>query len=195
MKAILRSGFLTLAIMAFASSANAGPLDDGVAAYQRGDYAAALRLWRPLAEQGDADAQYNLGVMYDNGRGVQQDDGEAVKWFRKAAEKGFAKAQCNLGSMYEEGKGVPQDYAEALTWYRIAAEQGHAGAQYNLGTMYYNGLGVPQEHILGCMWFDIAAASGSESAINSPDFVARMTPDQIAVAKRMARERMVKHQQ
>ncbi len=86
MKAILRSGFLALAIMALAVPSNAGPFEDGNAAYQRGDYATALRLWRPLAEQGDAGAQYNLGLMYREGQGVSQDDAEAAKWYRKAAE-------------------------------------------------------------------------------------------------------------
>ena len=97
---------------------------------------------------------------------------------------------------FDDGLAAYQrgDYADALNFWKPLAEQGHAGAQYNLGTMYYNGLGVPQEHILGCMWFDIAAASGSESAINSPDFFARMTPDQIAKAQRMAREWMAEHQ-
>ncbi len=146
MKAILRSGFLVLAIMALTVPANAGSLDDGVAAYQRGDYAAALRLWQPLAEQGDADAQYNLGVMYDNGRGVRQDDGEAVKWYRKAAEQGVADAQHNLGHAYANGRGVPQDHGEAVKWYRKAAEQGNAMAQVNLGVMYAKGEGCAFRH-------------------------------------------------
>jgi len=114
MKAILRSGFLALAIMALAVPANAGPLDDGLTAAQRGDYATALRLWRPLAEQGDARAQNNLGSMYLKGLGVPQDNAEAAKWFRKAAEQGLAEAQNSLGSSYAEGWGVPQDYAEAV---------------------------------------------------------------------------------
>ncbi len=89
-------------------------LDEGAAAAKRGDHATALREWRPLAEQGHASAQNNLGVMYNEGQGVQQEYAEAVKWYRKAAEQGFAGAQNNLGSMYESGQGVPQDYAEAL---------------------------------------------------------------------------------
>ena len=97
-------------------AAAAGPFNDGVAAYERGDYATALRLWRPLAEEGDALAQYNLGLMYGKGEGVPQDDAEAVKWYRLAAEQGFAKAQLNLGFMYARGRGVPQDDAEAVKW-------------------------------------------------------------------------------
>ncbi len=80
MKAILQSGFLALAIMGLAVPANAGPFEDGLAAYRRDDYATALKFWRPLAEQGDAQAQHNLGFMYANGQGVPQDNAEAVKW-------------------------------------------------------------------------------------------------------------------
>jgi TPR repeat protein len=123
---------LTMTLM---SAAVAGPFEDGFAASQRGDYATALRLWRPLAEQGEVTSQFNLGVSYDQGSGVPQDYAEAVKWFRLAAEQGYAKAQFNLGNMYDDGKGVPQDYAEAVKWLRLAAEQGLAQAQSNLGLM------------------------------------------------------------
>jgi len=88
---------------------------------------------RQKAEEGDADAQFNLGIMYDNGKGVEQDYKEAVKWFRKVAEQGYADGQFGLGVMYAEGQGVEQDYKEAVKWFREAAEQGDAKAQYNLG--------------------------------------------------------------
>ncbi len=121
-------------------------VDEGVAAYKRGDYATALREFRPLAERGDAKAQYGLGVMYLNGQGVPQDSAEVVKWHRKAAEQGYAKAQYNLGFMYINGLGVPRDYAEAAKWYRKAADQRDAKAQYILGVMYINSLGVTQDY-------------------------------------------------
>ena len=79
---------------------------------------------RKLAEQGLAKAQYNLGVMYDKGRGVPQDYKAAVEWFRKAAEQGIASAQFNLGNMYNNGRGVPQDYANAYAWYSVASVSG-----------------------------------------------------------------------
>ena len=91
------------------------------------------------AEQGHASAQFNLGVMYDIGRGVLEDDVEAVRWYRLAADQGFANAQFNLGVMYDNGRGVPEDDAEAARWHRLAAEQGHASAQFNLGLMYEMG--------------------------------------------------------
>ena len=121
----------------------AGPFEDGLTAYNKSDYKTALRLWRPLADQGIADAQYNLGLMYDIGRGVPQDYAQAVKWYRLAADQGNASAQSNLGLMYDKGRGVPQDDAQAVKWYRLAADQGRASAQVNLGLMYQNGQGVP----------------------------------------------------
>jgi len=100
----------------------------GMDAYQRGDYATAYREFLPLAEQGDAEAQNNLGAMYVNGKGVLQDYAEALKWFRLAAEQGVAGAQNNLGVMYYEGKGVLQDYKQAYAWWNLAAAQGYENA-------------------------------------------------------------------
>ncbi len=98
----------------------AGGIERGGAAYNQGDYGTALREWRPLAEQGDAGAQLNLGFMYDNGYGVPQDYTEAIKWYRRAAEQGSDRAQYNLGLMYDVGYGVPQDFVRAHMWYDIA---------------------------------------------------------------------------
>ena len=105
--------------------------DEGVAAYERGDYEAALKEFRQLAEQGDAAAQYNLGMMYRNGKGVPPDYAEAVKWYRKASEQGQAYAQYNLGVMYRDGRGVPQDYVQAYLWSYLAAAQGRMDAWMN----------------------------------------------------------------
>jgi uncharacterized protein len=116
-------------------------LAEGQAAYLRGDYQVALREFLPLAKQGVAQAQRNLGLMYANGQGVPQDYAEAAKWYRRAADQGDALAQSDLGGMYSRGLGVPQDYAEAAKWYRRAADQGHARAQWNLGMMYDGGHG------------------------------------------------------
>ena len=84
---------------------------------------------RARADAGEASAQFNLGLMYTEGRGVPQDDAEAIAWYRRSAEQGHAGAQVNLGGMYANGRGVPQDYVEAIAWYRRAAEQGDAVAQ------------------------------------------------------------------
>ena len=136
MKTILRTALLALTlVVAPVVPSFAGPYEDGLAAYEHGDYATALKLWRPLAEQGDANAQANLGELFANGLGVPQNYAEAVNWWRKAAEQGHAVAQSNLGLMYDNGLGVAQDQAEAVKWYRKAAERGYAGAQFNLGVM------------------------------------------------------------
>ncbi len=126
--------------------------NEGVVAYKRGDYATALREWHPLAKQGDGGAQFMLGTMYAEGKGVPQDDAEALHWYRKAAEQGVAEAQFNLGVIYDRGRGVPQDYAEAVGWFRKAAEQGHAKAQLILGIMYGDGDGVPQDDAEAVKW-------------------------------------------
>jgi hypothetical protein len=171
-----------------AGAAIAEPFEDATKAYYRGDYETAYRLIKPLAEQGLPEAQFNLGLMYENGQGVPQDYAEALKWYRKAAEQGNAKAvkwyrkaaeqgnakavkwyrkaaeqgnaeaQFNLGLMYDKRQGVPQNYAEAVKWYRKAAEQGFAEAQTNLGIMYFTGQGVPKDYVLAYMWFHLATS-------------------------------------
>ena len=107
---------------------------------------------RRAAEQEDAAAQSNLGIMYANGEGVPQDHAEAVQWYRLAADQGHASAQFNLGVMYANAEGVPEDHAEAVRWYRLAADQGHATAQFNLGVRDTNREGVPQDNAEAVRW-------------------------------------------
>jgi TPR repeat protein len=190
---MLKSSVYALALaVALVGSAAAGPFEDGTAAYQKGDFATALRLMRQLADQGIAKAQYALGVMYYNGQGVPQDYAQAVNWYRKAADQGLAVAQFNLAIMYYTGEGVPQDYAQAFSWYRKAADQGHAKAQYNLAIMYNNGLGVPQDYIQAHMWANLAASRFTDptdraDAVKNRDlYASKMTPAQIAEAQRLA---------
>ena len=153
---LLAGGVLALALFGLAG---AGPLEDGQAAYQKGDYATALQIFRLLAEQRNASAQTALGVMYEHGQVVPQDFVQAVIWYNEAAYQGDPDAQGNLGAMYANGWGVPQDYAQAVVWYRQAGERGNAGAQRNLGLMYEHGQGVPQDYVSAHMWLNLAAAS------------------------------------
>jgi TPR repeat protein len=102
--------------------------------------------------------------MYEKGRGVLQDDTEAVRWYRLAADQGNATAQTNLGYMYVTGRGVPRDYAEAVRWYRLAADQGNATAQTNLGVLYETGRGVTQDYAEAVRWYRLAADQGKVSA-------------------------------
>ena len=101
---------------------NQPDFDEGVAALRNHDYATAIKIFKTLAEQGDADAQSNLGVLYYKGQGVPKDYKEAARWFRKTAEQGQADAQFNLGLMYYKGQGVPKDYVTAYMWYNLAAQ-------------------------------------------------------------------------
>ncbi len=142
------------------------PLEDGRMAYEAFDYPAAIRHWRPLAEEGHAEAQFNLGIMSRVGKGVPQDDADAEKWFRRAAEQGHVHAQFNLGLLYYQGQGVPQDYAEAVKWYRKAARQGVAKAQYNLANMYRQGRGVSQDDAEAVKWYRKAAEQQHKLAQN-----------------------------
>jgi TPR repeat protein len=134
--------------------------------HNKKNYTEAIKWYRIAAEQGHANAQSSLGVMYRLGYGVTQDYAEAVKWFRKAAEQGDEFGQHMLGFMYESGHGVTQDYAEAMKWFRKAAEQGDASSQYTLGLRYDDGSGVPQDYTEALKWYQKAAEQGNEMAMN-----------------------------
>ena len=128
-------GAVGLALSLLVQPTAAGQYEDGTAAYHSKDYQTAIKLWKPLAEQGDAKAQYNLGVLDAKGRGVPQNYAKAVKWFYKAAEQGYAKAQYNLGVMYKKGLGVTKDYAQAHMWFHLAAIRGNANAIKSLDSL------------------------------------------------------------
>ena len=186
MRKLLALLFFTITL-GMAQGANAGPFEDGEAAQSRGDYATALSLLRPLAAQGNAKAQFSLGLMYDLGHGVVEDSKEAVKWYRLAAAQGDAWAQLKIGFMYQYGTGVVQDHKEAVKWYRLAAAQGDASAQNALGFMYRNGNGVAQNYVRAHMWYNLSASIGYSDASKFRDYVAtKMTSAQIAQAQELA---------
>ena len=139
-------------------------IDKGYESYNDGDYVTALQEWKPLAEQGYAFAQYNLGILYEYGNGVPKDYAEAVKWYRLSAEQGYAISQYSLGLMYSNGYGVLKDKAEAVKWWRLSAEQGYVYAQGMLGIMYELGAGVLKDDITAHMWYNIASGNGHKSA-------------------------------
>ena len=124
-----------------------------------------VEAFRLAAEQGDAEAQYKLGVIYSEGKGVPQDAGEAVRWYWLAADQGHAGGQNVIGEMYAYGEGVAQDDAEALRWFRLAADQLLARAQYNLGVLYENGRSVvAKDDAEAARWFRLAADNGFADA-------------------------------
>jgi len=185
---------LTMIFIAGSAGAQAG-LQDGITAYQKGNYPAALKELRPLADNGDAKAQAILGEIYDSGKGVLQNHAEAASWYRKAAEQGDAGAQTTLGVMYENGVGVPQDNKEAVSWYQKAAEQGYAEAQYILGGLYKRGQGVlPVDLVQAHKWFNLAVVTGFEIAQQDVEEIeAMMSGEQIEKAKLMVKEWLAKH--
>ncbi|QTL38205.1 sel1 repeat family protein [Pseudoalteromonas viridis] len=137
--------------------------------YERGKGVAqsdekAVKYYQLAAEQGDANAQYNLGFMYVNGKGVAQSDEKAVKYYRLAAEQADSDAQCNMGFMYLQGKGVAQSDEKAVEYYQLAAEQGNADAQCNMGFMYLQGKGVAQSDEKAVEYYQLAAEQGNARA-------------------------------
>lgn len=146
-----------------------------------------LSHWQKLAEKGSANAQFNLGAMYDNGDGVPEDDAEAAKWYQQAADQGHINAQFNLGVMYANGEGVAENPVEAASWYRKAADQGDYRSQYNLGALYANGEGVPQSYSESYVWLNIAAKSGNKNLALKRDRAAeKLTTEELDLAQQRA---------
>ena len=117
--------------------------------------------------EGNAEAMFNLGLLYANGQGVTQDYVRAREWYEKAAEKGFPSAMGNLGVLYHNGQGVAQDYGKAREWYEKAAEKGFPRAMGNLGVLYHNDQGVPQDYAKAREWYEKAAAKGDANAMTN----------------------------
>jgi TPR repeat protein len=178
---------MVLALLLLPHVASAGPLEDGKAAYARGDFETAIKLWLPLANHGNVEAQRGLGQA--NGA---ENFPEAMKWYRKAADQGDADSQYSIGAMYDHGWGVKQDYAEALKWFRKAGDQEYVPALDYLGTMYRDGHGVKQDNVQAYMCFSLAVAKSKSErgaqflAQDRDGIAAKMTPQQIAESKRLA---------
>lgn len=125
-KLSLIQAWLTTALLIAALPALAD-FQAGLDAYQKGDYVGAAKEWRPLADEGSAAAQLNMGLLYLDGHGVPQDNAEAVMWFRRAAEQDNTEAQHELGALYGAGRGVKRDYVQAYKWMNLCAAKGNAG--------------------------------------------------------------------
>lgn len=177
-----------LLILCLAAPSWAG-LEEAIDATERGDHAAAVKEWLPLAQKGLPEAQYILGVNYLKGLGVQPDPKESARWMQRAAEGGYVHAQSYVGAMYAMGKdGYPVNFKEAERFSRLAAEQGDKQSMAYLGSMYTFGRGVPQDFVLAHMWFNLAGTYGDNEAQQLRDEVAlKMTPAQIAEAQQLAR--------
>lgn len=159
--------FFTLVIWATTCFANS--LDVGLETYKEGDYATAIKIFRPLAEKGDAKAQNYMGHMFNRGEGTAQDPTQAIKWFRKSADQGNAIAQLNMGHMYFN-PGLHHDYKQALTWYLKASDYSEhktefpntvLAAELKISEMYHKGLGVPQDLSEAAAWVRKSADRGN----------------------------------
>lgn len=178
------------------STAVAGPLEDGIAAYNRGDPKTALKLWQPLADAGNPDAQVNIGVLHANGEGVPQSYSEAITWYRKAADQGDVFALNNLGLMYMRGQGVAASDRMAVQLYRQAADKNFAPAQFNLATMYGQGRGVEKDRAEAYKWLILAIAAyepGDEDKRDDAEdlragLAKDMTPLEVAEGEQRAKE-------
>jgi hypothetical protein len=159
----MRKGATILAVLLFPASVcgaavMAQSFGDGVAAYSLQDYQKALAVWRPLANGGDGEAQFRIGLLYLDGRGVEADGGEAARWFQLAGGNGHARASYMLADMYAAGKGVEEDRYQAFEWYFISAEQGDPRAQLQTGILYLDGEITNSDWVQAHVWFTRAAA-------------------------------------
>ena len=181
------ASILTVFLLILSPSAWGADVTKGQDAYNSGDYQTAIAEWQPLAESGDAEAQFGMGLLYANGFGVPLDDNEALKWYGLAAEQQHAYAQCNIAVMYANGWGVPQSDDEAFKWYSLAAEQGVIEAQNAVAKMYFGGFGAPQSNVQAHKWYNIAAELGDLNAASKrDDLVPKLSPEELAEAKGLA---------
>ncbi|MES2036288.1 MAG: tetratricopeptide repeat protein [Pseudomonadota bacterium] len=155
---------IILACVLATGNARADDFSDGVSYYEQGDFTSALESFKTAATKGNADAQFNLGLMFLNGEGVAQDYKQALSWFEQSAIKGNVRAQVNLGRMYAKGKGMLSNHGIAASWFRKAADQGYADAQYSLGILYVTGTGVARDYNKARELFQQAANQSNASA-------------------------------
>lgn len=188
MKNLAATICLTIAVLlGGAGVSSSADIQKGIDAYNSGDLVTTELEWKPLAEQGDAHAQYLMGLLYKEGL---EDYSNALPWIRLSAAQLHPGAQFFLGVMHEFGQGVLQDYKAAVHWYGLAAQQGHNVAHLRLGNAYEQGFGVKQDNVHAHMWYNIAAIAGSEQAGRARDRIARkfLTLPEIAEAQKLARE-------
>ena len=183
MRDVIRCVVLAVLLLGPATVSGAD-VNKGLAAYDVGDYETAFAECLPLAQEGNATAQFCIGRMYANGFGVMMDDAEALKWYGMAAASGHAEAQYNLGVMHANGWGVPMNDEEAAKLYRQSAEQGFVQAMSALAYVSYRGIGVDEDVAAGYMWYHVAAELGDFSAIANRDALAeKLSQEDMLTAK------------
>jgi len=174
---------MSLAIcgLILATSAWSGESEKGLAAYNSTEYDTALAIWQPLAEAGDAESQYGLGMMYGNGFGVPMDDALAIKWYGMAAEQNHGGALCNLAVMHQNGWGVPLSEEEAVRLFMLAAEQGVAEAMVALGRHFAMDFSEAYDPVLAYKWFSLAAMLDDiDAKVKRENIAEKLTVEQVA---------------
>ena len=163
-------------------------IDSALAAIKSEEYEKAFKQFQLLADKGDAEAQHNLAMMYQLGKGVEKNYELSSHWFRKAADQGVTDAQYYLGHAYDVGEGLAPSRKYALVWYRKAAEKGHGFAQINLGVLYANGIGEEQDVEQAYLWFHVAAAQGYRAAFENKDIIEKsLEPEEVEKLKQKGR--------
>ena len=173
----LAASWLVLAAPGFAATTD---FDEGFTSYLSGNYTRAFILWLPLAEAGEIEAQFGLGLLYERGRGVLRDIEAAASWYARAAEQGSMRAQTQLGGMYARGDGVPEDWSRAIAWWRRAEAQGSMRAMFHLGLAYQYGSGVERDMARAILWYGQAAALGFRLAARQIEEIERLRGEEAA---------------
>ncbi|GAB4151021.1 MAG: hypothetical protein Tsb0016_23000 [Sphingomonadales bacterium] len=165
----------------------AADLLDGVRLYEQGDYAGAIEIWQPLAEQNDPNALFNMGQVYRLGRGVETDPARAREFYERAAVQGHIAAQGYLGTLLYFGDESLRDVDAAIQWWRRAASHGDAGSQYMLGVLYFNGDHVERDWVQAYAWMYLAVGNGLREAKDAEaSMLAHLSAEQIAEGKALA---------
>ncbi len=189
-------GTCLLATMASAAEPQAPAKENahfkaGIAAYQNNNLPLAYKEFLAAAEEGHADSQFNVALMYEKGIGVDKDEKEAVIWYGKAAGQGNSAAQFNLGVLYENGRGTAVDFAKANEWYRKASVQGDALAIGNLGMLYVRGDGVKENKVAGVALLLMSATQDPSPENNAKRNITGtrgLTPEMVAEAQTLSGE-------
>ena len=183
--------YFFLALLGATGQANAqggtDPFYSGYKAYLKKDYSKALIYWEPLAENGNPNAQYFLGIMFLNGQGVIKNLVEAGRWFNASAQQGDVGAQYFIGEMNLKGMGMAQNYRRAGAWFKKAAEQGYPDAQLQLGEWFADGKGGVTNKKFAYVWLKLAGANGIQAADEKRKQVeSQLTEQEIRDAKHLA---------
>ncbi len=186
--------FMLIAVNSVADTGTGVDIESALAAVENEDYEKAFKQFQLLANEGEAEAQYNLAMLYRLGKGVKKNYKLSADWFRKAADQDVVDAQYYMGHSYDVGEGVSKNKKYAFVWYRKAAEKGHGLAQINLGVLYANGLGIKEDIEEAYLWFHVAAAQGYKMAFENKEIIEKaLDPEAVKRLKQKGRDYFQKY--